>query len=589
MPDSANYKTQQAAKELDILFGGFSCAGQKPENQDAFAAHQPGSQVRQVKGSVVCIADGVSCSDQAQQASQTSVTTFIQDYFSTPDSWTVKESVAKILSSLNSWMYHHSQQASYKQNGLVTTFSGAIFKSNTAYLFHIGDSRIYLFREGKLRQLTKDHCHLRNDRSSFLTRALGMDSHLEVDFSQLELEKGDVLLLTTDGVHESLSTSQLEVHLQEKDQGLEWVSKQICQHALEAGSEDNLSCFLAVVNNLPSQDIEEVHRQLTALKIPPVLAVGQKIDDYRVERVIHAGARSHLYLVTDVVTNENLVLKAPSANFEEDLTYLEGFIREQWIGSRIQHKSIMKVFPRTERNQNSPFLYHICEYVPGKTLRQWMYDNPEPSLTQVRAIGQEIIQALRVFQRQSMVHRDLKPENIMINEAGQITLIDFGTVQVKGLSEIASPIEEEVPVGAVHYIAPEYLLGNQGSHRSDQFSLGVILYEMLTGRLPFKPPVIQRHQVTSTEQWTYRSAVKVREDIPRWMDLALQKACQSNPVHRYPAYSELLVDLKRPNGELIQKLENAPLLERNPLAFWKMLSGVLFTILVLQSVLCYLH
>ena len=102
-------------------------------------------------------------------------------------------------------------------------------------------------------------------------------------------------------------------------------------------------------------------------------------------------------------------------------------------------------------------------------------------------------------------------------------LIDFGTVQVSGLSEIKSVLQEDTPVGAVGYIAPEYLLGGKGTHMSDLFSLGVIVYEMLTGEMPFKTPLIQHQKINSTEHWYYRSAKRVRKDIPVWLDLALQK------------------------------------------------------------------
>ena len=572
-------------KILDVMFGGFSDKGAKYENQDAFAAQQPNGSTRELKGSVVCIADGASCSENAQQASQTSVTTFINDYFSTPDSWTVKDSVARVLSSLNSWLFHHGQQASCRQNQLVTTFSGVVFKSNTAYFFHAGDSRVYLYRDGNIEQLTKDHCYFPSDNNSVLTRGLGMDSHLEVDFFKYDLQLDDRILLTTDGVHDSLSSKQLSDHLSNRQLSLEKIAAGVCLAAEDAGSKDNLSCVIAQVNNLPNIGIDEVHQQLTALKIPPVMKAGVTIDNYLIEGVIHSGTRSHVYLAKDKNTNQKVVLKAPSDNFAEDLIYLEGFVREQWVGSRINHKSIMKIYPRVNNNGQSvsPFLYHVCEHVEGITLRQWMYDNPSPSLNLVRDITDKIIAALRVFQRQSMVHRDLKPENIMIENDGNIKLIDFGTVQVSGLAEISSPLIEDTLAGAVGYIAPEYLLGQKGVHRSDIFSLGVIVYELLTGELPFKTPLIQHQQVTNFDQWQYRFAQQVRKDIPVWLDLALQKATQPNISSRYLALSEFAKDLATPNMVMVNKIEAAPLIERNPVGFWKMLTGVLTCILIIQT------
>lgn len=584
---SDNGANNTATRALDVVFGGFSDKGVKPENQDAFAAQQPNVGTRKIKGSVVCIADGVSCSDNAKEASQLSVTTFISDYYSTPDSWTVKESVARVLSSLNSWLYHHGKQADYRQNQSVTTFSGVIFKSNTANIFHIGDSRVYLLRRGTLQLLTKDHSQFTSKTSSFLTRALGMDSHLEVDFSQQELELNDRFIFTTDGVHESLSRAQMKEMASDQNESLEAIAKKMCQTALENGSEDNLSCFIAEIKKLPQQDIHEVSRELTALKIPPVLTKGAKIDDFVVEKVLHSGTRSHVYLSKHLPTGNNYVLKAPAENYSDDLNYLEGFIREQWVGSRINSRGIMKIYPRSEMQENSLFLYHVCEYAKGKTLRQWMYDNPEPSLTSVREITTEIVAAIRVLQRHSMVHRDLKPENIIVNDNNKVKIIDFGTVQVAGLQEIRSPIEDNTLVGAVGYIAPEYLLGQKGVHRSDIFSLGVMVYEMFTGQLPFKKPLIQKDEISSLDYWQYRRMRKYRKDVPIWVDLAIQKATHPNIAHRYQAMSEFLKDLTTPNSQMLNRLESAPLLERNPVAFWKSFSIILLVLLAVQNILIF--
>ncbi len=584
-PDTRNW--------LSVAFGGYSTKGVKPENQDAFAAHQPDNSARHLKGCVACMADGVSCSDNAQQASQTAVTTFIDDYFSTPDTWPVKTAAARVLSSLNAWLYHHGQQSSARHNGLVTTFSAVVFKSTTAHVFHVGDSRIYRFRGGELEQLTRDHSHQQGREKVFLTRALGMDSHLEVDYFQEDMEQGDLLMLSTDGVHDTLSSAELKVLLEQapaseagteppSDNGLEALARQIVAAAEEKGSDDNLSCLLVRVDNLPLEDINEAHRKLTQLAIPPVMEPGMKLDGYEVLRIIHSGTRSHLYLVKHPGRDQKFVLKTPSENFADDPQYLEGFIREQWVGRRVNHPGVMKIYPR---ESDSPFLYHLCEYIEGQTLRQWMYDNPNPKLETVREKAQQMMVCVRALQRLSMVHRDLKPENFLIDKNDHLKLIDFGTVQVSGLEEIHSPLGEHCPVGSVDYIAPEYLMGEKGGHRSDIFSLGVILYEMLTGSLPFKAPVTPQKIPRHYDFWQYQSAREQRRDLPDWVDLALKKATSPTPSHRYAAMSEFMQDLKVPNQGMVARLEAAPLLERNPVRFWQLISLVLLGVVIVQLVL----
>ncbi len=576
--DFSRMMISQSDKKLRVAFGGYTSAGLKPENQDAFGALAPKNHLADVKGIVACLSDGVSSSDNAQQASQMAVSQFVDDYYASPDTWTVRTAASKILSSLNSWLFHHGQQASARHNGFVTTFSGLIIKSNKVHLFHVGDSRIYRYQKGqRLECLTRDHVHVGGDRS-ILTRALGIDNRLEIDYKQEDVEVGDVFILTSDGVHEFVTPAEIRQAL-ETNESLEDTAKTIVEHAIQCGSDDNVTCLLVRVEALPLASLDEVHRQLTQLVIPPVMDIGMKIDGYVVKRVIHSGTRSHLYLVQHPEHNRPYVLKAPSENFSEDVQYLEGFIREQWVGMRMNHESVMKIYPP---DSGSRFLYLLAEYLDGQTLRQWMHDNPCTSLEKARDIARGIIVGLRVFQRMEMIHRDLKPENIMMCNDGSIKLIDFGTVKVAGLSEMASPVIENIPVGSVNYIAPEYLMRGEADIRSDLFSLGVIIYEMLTGKQPFNMGHAHRRLPKSTSEWRYRSLTDYRKDIPIWIDFALKKATNPSIQYRYEALSEFMVDLCEPNEKLVKGHRQSPLIERNPVLFWQCLSCLLGLVIILQ-------
>lgn len=578
-----NVAQQENKKKLKVTFGGHSCAGVKPENQDAFGALQPQGDVRYFKGIVACVADGVSCSENAQQASQMAVSQFIDDYYATPDTWQVRTAASKILSSLNTWLFHHGQNTLARHNGFVTTFTSLVIKSNTAHIFHVGDSRLYRYRPNaeRLLCLTRDHIQ-KNSERSLLTRALGIDSSVDIDYKQEEVEEGDVYVLTSDGVHEFISPAEIRQAI-ESSNDLEAVSKTIVDHAKHCGSDDNLTCLLVRVDALPVATLDEVHRQLTSLAIPPVLDVGMRIDGYEVKRVIYSGTRSHLYVVQHPDHSCPYVLKAPSENFTDDMQYLEGFVREQWIGLRIDHPSVMKIYPS---NKDSQFLYLLAEYIEGQTLRQWMYDNPHASLQQMRDILQGIVKGMRVMQRMEMVHRDIKPENIMIGDDGHIKLIDFGTVKVKGLNELNSPLSEEVPVGSVNYIAPEYLLDNYCDFHADIFSIGMIAYEMLTGKLPYAMDHSYRRRPTSISEWQYQPVGKHQPEIPDWIDCALQKAVHPNIERRYDSLSEFMTDLSQPNPQLLAHRHQAPLIERNPVLVWQGISAILCAAIVIQA-FCY--
>ena len=549
---------------LRISYGGTSLAGAREANQDAFAASPPDP----LKGAVAVIADGLSSGELAAKASQTAVTEFIDEYLATPDTWTVKTSAARVLNALNRWFSHH--------DGMATTVSAVVAKGRTAHIFHVGDSRVYRFRDGELEQLTRDH-----RRHAMLTNALGADLDLEVDYLAEDFATGDVFVLTTDGVHDSLTVRELRQRVACATSGnaeLESMSRAVVDAAITGGSEDNLSCLLVRVDVTPDEDIDEAHRRLTRQVIPPVLRPDSRIDGYRVVRAVASGTRSHIYLVEDR-SGQRLALKVPSESFADDAVYLDGFIREEWIGKRVDHPGVMKILPRPE----SRFLYYVAEYIEGRSLRQWMLDNPSPPIDEVRRLVGEIAKGLRAFQRLQMVHRDLKPENVMVDRDGNAKIVDFGTAYVQGFDELEHAVRETHPVGSVGYVAPECLSGRPATHAADIYALGVVAYEMLVGALPYKPPLARDAKAYLNRPYV-PLAEAGRGDLPKWVDLALAKATAQNPDSRYEALSELVTDLTRPNRELVRRAEAAPLLEKNPTLFWKLASLVLAALLVLSLV-----
>ena len=182
--------------------------------------------------------------------------------------------------------------------------------------------------------------------------------------------------------------------------------------ALYKGSDDNLTAVILVIDSLPNETLDEAHQRLTQLPIPPVLNVGNKIDGYEVLDVIFSGTRSHMYKVKDIESGNLFILKAPSENFTDDLLYLDGFVREEWVGQTLNHPNVMKTYkPAREKN----FMYYLGEFISGSDLRTWMDDHPTPALSDVRNIAKQVISGLRAFQRKDMVHQDLKPENIRNN------------------------------------------------------------------------------------------------------------------------------------------------------------------------------
>ena len=281
---------------------------------------------------------------------------------------------------------------------------------------------------------------------------------------------------------------------------------------------------------------------------------------------------------SDIATRATVVLKTPSVNFEDDPVYLEMFAREEWIGRLVASPHVLKVLPAARPRRH---LYTVTEHFDGQTLRQWMLDNPRPDLETVRGIVEQIAKGLRAFHRKDILHQDLKPENVMIDRHGLVKIIDFGSARAAGLDEMAAGVEQPRLVGTVDYTAPEYHSGEPPTNRADIFALGVIAYELLTGRLPYGKGFANAREIA---RLTYVPARQGRDDVPAWMDAALEKAVAKRPAERTEALSALVEDLRRPNTALGYDRPR-PLIERNPVAFWR---AIAITALALNIVLAFL-
>jgi serine/threonine protein kinase len=559
--------------KLKVSVGSYSDKGIKEENQDSIGYFVPDNlNLLSAKGVAFTVADGVSSSAEAKQASQACVTGFLSDYFSTPDSWSVKKSGGKVLTSINTWLFGQSNQFHDASRGLVTTFCGLVLKSTTAHLFHVGDSRIYLLRDGHLEQLTNDHRIQMPGESEYLARAMGVDYRLDIDYKKIPIEVGDQFFISTDGVHDFLADKIIQKILTRQETDLNSTCKQIVTQSLEMDSVDNVSCQLIRVEGLPSQDADEVFSKLTELPFPPELYEGVVIDGYRITRELHASSTSQLYQAIDTDTDEKVVIKTPSVNFEDDPAYLEQFQLEEWVGRRLDSPHVIRTI---EQQRPRRFLYYVMEYIEGKTLEQWIADQTEVDLTVIRNIVSQAISGLRTFHRLDMLHQDIKPGNIMITPEGLVKIVDFGSTKIAGIADISTPIERKELLGTKNYTAPEYLIEQSGTTQSDLFSLGCIIYEMITGELPYGDGLAKASDQRSLNRLKYTPINNHITNVPHWVDKAIRTAVQIDPTKRYEKMSELESDLRKPNPTYLKE-EQLPLLERNPLVFWKGLSALLF-------------
>lgn len=567
------------ATTLQVSTGQHTDKGRKDINQDFHGICIPAEPLLTSKGIAIAIADGISSSRVSQIASEATVRTFLEDYYCTSEAWSVKKSAQRVLAATNSWLHSQTRQSQFRYDndkGYVCTLSAMVLKSASAWLFHTGDTRIYRLRGGTLEQLTQDHRLRVSEDKSYLSRAMGINPQLEIDYAVLQLERGDVFFLATDGVYDFVDPAFISAALAAAPADLDQVTRVIVAEAYRRGSIDNLTAQLVRIEELPEPASTALNPQLLELPLPPPLEARMAFDGYRIVREVHASSRSRVYLAVDEARGQRVILKTPASDISNDPAALERFLTEEWIARRIDSPYVLKPCAHTRKHN---YLYLVTEYIEGQTLSQWMIDNPKPDLETVRGIVEQIARGLQAFHRLEMLHQDLRPANIMIDSIGTVKIIDFGSVRVAGIMEVTGPAEHLALLGTAQYTAPEYLLGEGGTPRSDLFSLGVITYQMLSGRLPYGAQVAKAKTKSAMGRLHYDPVLDADRELPAWIDAVLRKAVHPDPYRRYEELSEFVYDLRHPNQQFLSRTR-PPLIERNPARFWQGICVILLVIIV---------
>jgi eukaryotic-like serine/threonine-protein kinase len=247
-----------------------------------------------------------------------------------------------------------------------------------------------------------------------------------------------------------------------------------------------------------------------------------------------------IFAATDLLTNRQVAIKVPHPEMECDPVFFERFQREQEIGAKLDHPGVMKVFTDEDRSQ----VYMVMEWVEGRLLRQILNEQPRLPIERALRIALGICEALSYIHTHGVVHRDLKPENIMVDAEDHIKLIDFGIAANVGSRRITFAKLSNT-MGTPDYISPEQVRGKRGDARSDLYALGVMLYEMLTGKVPFTGPnafVIMNDRLLN-------NPIPPRElnpEISPQLQEIIYRALEREPKNRYASAREFAHDLQHP-------------------------------------------
>lgn len=566
-------------KTLKVSIGQYSTAGVKQQNQDFHGVYLPEGHVLKQKGIACAIADGIGSSNVSHLAAETAVGSFLSDYYSTSDAWSTQTSAERVIRATNSWLYAQTQQSQGrfdKDRGYVCTLSALILKQQQAHVFHVGDSRIYRIRDHEIELLTHDHRVWLSSKEHYLSRALGADYRIEIDYRNIELKEKDIFLLMTDGVYEFVTDQQL-LDLTLIDADLNQLAKGLVEKALEQGSDDNLSFQVIRVEQLP--ELNQFHIQQDYV-FPQQLSKGEVFEGYVIDKILHQNHRSCLYLAHDT-QQQPLVIKTLGVDLQQDKYAVEQFQLEDWVSKRLKHDNLMQCYPH---NIEKKYLFQCYEYLQGEPLAQWLHRQEKPlNLDEILPILQQTALALNAMHRLEMLHQDIRPKNIIVlntESAMKIKLIDYGSTAVRGLVEI-NPKNANRPLGTLAFMAPEYFIDHSPSVHSDQFSLAVMAYYLLTKQLPYGTDLARCNSLKQLKKVQYYSIRKYRPDLPIWLDKILGQALSIEPTHRFEALSELIHNLMHPSKELLNSKPPA-IIERDPLRFWQISCTVLGLLFLLS-------
>lgn len=565
--------------QLKVSYGQAFIAPDKSSVRSTMSVKIPEGSSLAAKGVAAVVADSTWRNVIAKQAAETCVRGFLADYYATPDNWDVKTSATKVLSALNGWLF--SQGKSVANGNYISSFSGVVLKGQFGHLFHMGDTVVYRLRGGEFEQINREHTNFMGGYR-YPSRALGLDPSVDIDYHQFSLKQGDILLFTTQAAKGALMTSDyVQLIRQYAGADLDQACDQILQTAVEKASSRGVSgshfCFqLLRVDMLPDDTGESIGEAFGSLPVPQDLVEGDELDGYRVLEVLNKSNMSCIYRVEDKHTNREMVLKAPAPQLSSRKDFLRQFIMQQWVVERVNSPYVAKI---VDASRPRNYLYYLREYVDGRTLSEWMAQNPHAELRRLTDLIEQMVKAVRALHRRDILCQGLHPDNILVDNQGMIKLIDFASCAVPGSDELPEPLDIARMVGFHDFTAPEYRLGREPNVGVDQFSLAAIAYWMLTGQKAYTGQMETLHSRADFSRLEYMPSFQHNPMIPVWLDGALRRALQPNPELRYRRLSEFVYDLKKPNPHYMKE-GTLPLAERNPLIFWKGLSGILLLLLL---------
>lgn len=380
-----------------------------------------------------------------------------------PKTWSIEKSILSFTHSINSILYEESQ-INYERSELVTTMTIVIIEGNRLYGANVGDSRVYLYRDKQLNQLSLDHSMDEKGYENVLTQAIGIGKNVEPFYFENILQKDDKILLCSDGLYTVLDDEQLK-------KGINIGAHSLVKKASTL-EEDNLpdDTTAVVVEILKVDEFQTLKQQ--QLPIPTTLEKGELIDGYRLEKSLIQNDRTWL---CSKKTKQYVIKFAPVECIDDDIA-LDLFVKEAWNAKRLK----ANFFPKAVIPKNRTNRYYVMQLFDGEDLSSYLKEK-HLTIDDSIELAKTVLEMSQFLIKYDLVHGDIKPDNIMIAKDEKENLIykiiDFGSItEIFSLNSTA---------GTPSFLAPERFQGESISETSEIFATGITLYLALTGEYPY--------------------------------------------------------------------------------------------------------
>jgi serine/threonine protein phosphatase PrpC/tRNA A-37 threonylcarbamoyl transferase component Bud32 len=566
----------------------------RPNNEDRAGFWQPESpNDRRDFGAIAILADGVGGRNRGEVASAIAVQCAL-DIFCTSDPATEARKVLRQAFDLASRSIYDESIKNSKEGPMCTTLTACIFRFNEVTIGYAGDTRAYLIRRGKIERLTTDHNQLSfqlkyglirehdamtSPSRSLLTRTVGSEPVTNFDVVTREVFKGDYIVQCTDGLYGFATDAEILdfVTHHEPSEAV----RQLLQLVEKRNGEDNISAQVVRIEQVDRaiffRGVRMGYQKTGISEAGDELSVGSVLDNRFeiVERISRSGMAC-IYKARDRTSGQMVAIKVPFRHMEGDVAAATRFEREEQIGKSLNHPSVLKIIP-IEEQKSRPYI--VMELLTGQTLAEVLKETkPLPEADAV-AIASRICDALDYLHRQNVVHRDLKPQNIMLCGDGSIRIMDFG-ISKSAQARRMTFVGFTPAMGTPDYMAPEQVQGKRGDERTDIYSLGAILYEMVTGSTLFEgenPYVVMNSRLTGDPP----APRKLNPKLTPVLEEIILHALERNPASRYASAATMKAELD--DYEKVQMTERWTRLQPPQIWKTKFLGPIITGVIILNA------